>query len=358
MFKEYTLNPMMITRYQTLITSITVIGSIGYADLRAQDKIDGPFFSAGISTFSGLTDVNPQLFVGGNFRIGYHAKFEHRINDWFGAGLTGALGKLSGQDRTIGLNRNFQTTLLNGSLYVVVYFANAQWMSRKAPFQPNLALGISYFQFDPYSDLRDKNNSIYHYWSDGTIRDTEESSGNFLTPQLTPDYVYETRLTDSTDNYARYSFALPLTVGGRFAITRSFGAEVSITCNLAFTDRIDHYTGGGNDSWMNFGFGLYYKVDKQKEKQRAKEEEALWKEEQEQAKREEQVRKEQEKNKSTKTDSTTANCMPAEFVSADYNKDCKVTADEINRVIDSFFDGETDWTVNKINRLIDYFFEQ
>jgi hypothetical protein len=352
LFKEYTLNPMIKTRYQTFITSITSVGNIGSSDLCAQDKIHAPFFSAGISTFSGLTDVNSHLFGGSNFRIGYHVKFELRINDWFGAGLTGSFGKLYGQDCTIGLNRNFQTNLLNGSLYGAIYFANDQWMSRKAPLQPYLSIGFSYFQFDPYSDLPDKNNSIYHYWSDETIRDKDEASGNFLTPQLTRDYVNETRLTDSSDNYARYSFAVPLIIGGRFAITGSFGAEVYFTCNIAFTDRIDHYTSGGNDSWMNFGFGLYYKADKQKEKQRAKEEE-LWRELEEQAKREEQ-----EKDKATKTDSTATNCMTAEFVSVDYKKDCKITAVEINRGIDSFFDGETDWTVDKINRLIDYFFEQ
>lgn len=50
--------------------------------------------------------------------------------------------------------------------------------------------------------------------------------------------------------------------------------------------------------------------------------------------------------------------IPAEFQSADSNKDGVISSGEINGVIDAFFDGSTDYTVEKIHRLIDYFFEQ
>jgi hypothetical protein len=55
---------------------------------------------------------------------------------------------------------------------------------------------------------------------------------------------------------------------------------------------------------------------------------------------------------------TGPDCIPEEFRSADVNKDCIITADEINTVIDNFFDGVGDWTADRINRLIDYFFDQ
>jgi hypothetical protein len=51
-------------------------------------------------------------------------------------------------------------------------------------------------------------------------------------------------------------------------------------------------------------------------------------------------------------------CIPEEFRAADINKDCVITADEINTVIDNFFDGVGDWTADGINKLIDYFFDQ
>lgn len=54
----------------------------------------------------------------------------------------------------------------------------------------------------------------------------------------------------------------------------------------------------------------------------------------------------------------TGNTIPEQFRAADLNHDGFISADEITRVIDFFFDGEGDWTAEKINRLIDYFFEQ
>jgi hypothetical protein len=50
--------------------------------------------------------------------------------------------------------------------------------------------------------------------------------------------------------------------------------------------------------------------------------------------------------------------IPSEFVEADYNKDGIISASEITKTIDGFFDGENSFNVEKINKLIDFFFEQ
>lgn len=50
--------------------------------------------------------------------------------------------------------------------------------------------------------------------------------------------------------------------------------------------------------------------------------------------------------------------VPAEFIEADYDKDGTISAAEITKTIDGFFEGENSFNVEKINRLIDYFFEQ
>ena len=52
------------------------------------------------------------------------------------------------------------------------------------------------------------------------------------------------------------------------------------------------------------------------------------------------------------------NKIPAPLKSADYNGDNYISAEEITKTIDSFFDGTNDFTVDKINQLIDFFFEQ
>lgn len=50
--------------------------------------------------------------------------------------------------------------------------------------------------------------------------------------------------------------------------------------------------------------------------------------------------------------------LPAEFKSADKNKDGAISADEINACIDAFFDDRGDFTPERINKMIDYFFDQ
>lgn len=50
--------------------------------------------------------------------------------------------------------------------------------------------------------------------------------------------------------------------------------------------------------------------------------------------------------------------VPADLQAADMNADGYISADEITRTIDGFFEGSNDFTVERLNKLIDYFFEQ
>jgi hypothetical protein len=53
-----------------------------------------------------------------------------------------------------------------------------------------------------------------------------------------------------------------------------------------------------------------------------------------------------------------ASKIPADLRSADVNQDGYISADEITKTIDGFFEGNSDFNVEKINKLIDFFFEQ
>ena len=53
-----------------------------------------------------------------------------------------------------------------------------------------------------------------------------------------------------------------------------------------------------------------------------------------------------------------ASKIPVDLRSADANQDGYISADEITKTIDGFFEGNSDFNVEKINKLIDYFFEQ
>ena len=66
----------------------------------------------------------------------------------------------------------------------------------------------------------------------------------------------------------------------------------------------------------------------------------------------------EDKAKLAQSNSGKTSKIPAEFVEADYNKDGNISAAEITKTIDGFFEGENSFNVEKINKLIDFFFEQ
>ena len=64
------------------------------------------------------------------------------------------------------------------------------------------------------------------------------------------------------------------------------------------------------------------------------------------------------KSKDLKEKSGKTYKIPDELKSADVNNDGYISADEIRKTIDMFFEGESAFNVERINRLIDFFFEQ
>jgi hypothetical protein len=64
------------------------------------------------------------------------------------------------------------------------------------------------------------------------------------------------------------------------------------------------------------------------------------------------------KSKDIKEKSGKTTKVPEELQPADLNQDGYISAEEITKSIDSFFDGASSFTVEKLNRLIDFFFEQ
>jgi hypothetical protein len=64
------------------------------------------------------------------------------------------------------------------------------------------------------------------------------------------------------------------------------------------------------------------------------------------------------KAKDIKEKSGKATKIPEELQPADINRDGYISAEEITKSIDSFFDGASSFNVERLNRLIDFFFEQ
>lgn len=400
--------------------------------------IGATVFNGDFGKGSGIqTSTRPALVFG----------VEQRFNPFLSAGIDGLFGKLAKSERSVNSNLNFESKALQFGLKAVFHFDNDVMLKRNAPLSPYLSAGIGFLLFDPYGDLRDANDSLYHYWTDGSIRNQPETPANQLTAQqLQRDYTFETRLTDSAVNYARNSIVVPLGAGFRFVSGHNFGGAVSGTYNLCFTDYIDNVKNGGNDSYLLLSASLYYKFGQAKTIDRSRYNDvdfkALYKDDYDQdgvpdsrddcqgtpkgvtvdnngcpadsdrdgvpdyrdkepnskrgyivdengiglnykliaetaysdsinalkdsmfqaspsletLNRIEQLS--QQKASHNAATGTAASAIPQELQPADKDNDHFISAAEITKAIDDFFDGEGNWTVEKINRLIDYFFEQ
>jgi len=394
-----------------------------------------PLISAGygLTLFSG--DVGKTNKAGGAFRSAMRFGVEQKFTPWLGAELFVNSGKLSSSERSLTLNRNFQSQFLFAGANAMIYFDNGIIMKKNSPFAPFITVGFGWMKFDPYGDLKDRNDSTYNYWSDGSIHSAPQNSPNASSSTLLArDYTYETRLTDSLVNYKRSTFGVPIGIGFRWRFSDQVGVNVQANYFLTFTDYIDNVKDGGNDKFWWIGASVYYKFEKhEKEKSDVDTKEMMnedndkdgvpdvydqcegtpsgvkvdrngcpldgdgdgvpdYLDKEPKTKKGaivdengvtlnyDQIRERaiRDSTNEAQRDSFNlhpsqqtlqqgnndvvkkngADCIPEEFRAADANKDCVITADEINTVIDNFFDGVGDWNADKINRLIDYFFDQ
>jgi hypothetical protein len=389
--------------------------------------------------FTGDVGKNNNTNYFADTRMGYNLGVDYRVGKILGVGLNGIYGTLEGTDNNSVSHKNFKSAIFGGELNVYAFFDKLSDTAKEvAPF---ISVGIGYTRFNPYGDLHDKSGVRYYYWNDGSMRDLPEDPANDpYAIQLKRDYSYETKLTDSAKNYSRGALYLPLNVGVKFQAGFHTSVRFGVNYNLAFSDYLDNYKSGGNDSWLaanvtvnvlmikkprdiyegiDFtaldqadydGDGIHDDVDKCLGTPKGAQVDGNgcpldsdddgvpdYMDKEPQTKRralvdgygvtvdvEEIARRQREwdslsversegfnemptltylkdiesKSKELKEKSGKTNAIPDELKPADLNNDGYISADEITKTIDSFFDGNPNFNVERINRLIDFFFEQ
>lgn len=225
----------------------------------------------GFSSFIGDLGTKGEASKLANIRSFYFINFERRFGNIIGTQIDASIGKLAYNEHSTDIlkNRNFESKITQIGANLVLHFNNDLIIKKDNPFAPYISAGVHYFKFNSYTDLKDKNGKEYKYWSDGTIADTEENHINAPNANiLYRDYVYETKLKDSTTNYSNSSIAIPLTVGLKWKIIPRFHGRIFGTYNILFTDWVDNVkANSNNDKNINVGFGLHY-VLRMKNKER------------------------------------------------------------------------------------------
>lgn len=256
----------MKKRKLLLITCLFVsYGSICAQKTAKTKQLPSVAIGAGILSFNGDIGNGANLSSFSRIRAGYNLTIEERIGKYLGVSLNGIYGKLSDSERSKERNLNFESTIIQGDLNLVLHFDNDLIFKRNSVFAPYLFVGIGYLKFDPYGDLKDKNDSTYHYWSDGTIRNIDENdplatAGSTI---IQRDYSYETQLTDSTNNYVRGTLALPIGGGFNLKVARNLSVNVGATYYLSFSDWVDNFKEGSNDKYLWANVSLQYTFGKE-----------------------------------------------------------------------------------------------
>ncbi len=181
-----------------------------------------------------------------------------------GISINGIYGKLSDSERSKTRNLNFQSKILQGDLNFVFHFDNGLMLPKNSIFGPFVFTGISYLKFDPYGDLKNKNNIPYNYWGDGTIRSIPETDQNATGGTIIQrDYVYETQLKDPTIAYSRHTWSVPIGIGFNLKALHNLSVNVGATYYLTFTDWIDNYKEGKNDKYTFANVSVQYTFGKE-----------------------------------------------------------------------------------------------
>lgn len=251
---------------KVIVTSalfFTVTGIVYSQDEEQPKPLPSVFVGAGVLSFNG--DVGKGLDISSLTRIrsGFTFGVEQRFGSVIGVSLSGLFGKVANSDHGSGSNLNFESSIKQGDLNLIFHFDNGFIFKSNSIVAPYIQAGVSFLAFDPHSDLKDKNGVMYNYWKDGTIRNLPETTPpptNSVIIQR--DYIYETQLTDPTDNYKRTSLAVPLGIGFKLNATQHIAFNISGTYYLTLTDRIDNVKNGKNDSYLFGSVSIEYKFFK------------------------------------------------------------------------------------------------
>jgi hypothetical protein len=157
-------------------------------------------------------------------------------------------GNLSGENRSkddTAKNLNFSTDIMSFGVNFHYDFRN---IIKKSNVRPFISLGIEDMQFSSKGDLYYNDNGVmkpYHYWSDGTIRDIDESLQNIAQSHIIQrDNIYETDLRKANrwglGNYAQSTFAIPIDFGIDFTISDRINLRVGYSLHYTFTDNLDN----------------------------------------------------------------------------------------------------------------------
>jgi hypothetical protein len=245
--------------FTALLTCI--ISSVSFGQEKSSATKYIPSIGAHFGALSYLGDIKGTegATVFTYWKPAYGFYLEKKFGNIFGVSVNGMFGKVSKSQLDDNVFLNFETSITNFDLNLLLDFDNGKIINKKSLFAPFISIGFGHLSFDPKGDLF-KNGNAYNHWTDGTLRDMSQTTpgADTLSSILTRDYEYESELKDSLKDYSKSSFTIPIRLGFKFEISKHIDARISAAYILTMTDYLDNVAVGGNDKLFYTSFGLQY----------------------------------------------------------------------------------------------------
>jgi len=241
-----------------------------------------PTFTLGVGMLGYYGDIGNDLdhYSPLVSRPGFELRAGTPLNEWLEADLYVLFGQVSASERTETRNLNFESKITTGGFMFTYNFHH--FLKPDRQFEPYLSLGFETVEFLSKTDLYDRNGNMYHYWSDGTIRDVDESASNASDAVVIQrDYIYESDIRElNADGFGKYderTFAMPVGIGASFLIGESFDLRLGTTMHFTFSNFIDGVTenseGGRqgsskNDNFLFSSVSIRYGIDLDKKRRK------------------------------------------------------------------------------------------
>ena len=183
-------------------------------------------------------------------------------------------GQLSANQQSfsdISKNLNFRTDIVDFGVSMEYNFEHI--FKKNNTLRPFISLGLENIQFTPKGDLLNSDDTEYHYWSDGTIRDLDQTDPNSnMAILLHRDYFFETDLRQMEKDdfglgkYSQNAFSLPVDAGLDFRISERVSCRLGTSLHLTTTDFLDNVSSKGtsvvgkkgNDSFTFSYFTIHF----------------------------------------------------------------------------------------------------
>ncbi len=199
-------------------------------------------------------------------RAGYNFGIGGNVTNYLEINIDVLMGKLNGNENNYGQHRNFEAEVFTAGASLTYNFQN--FIRDPKGITPFISAGVSYSDYDVYTDLQDANGNVYYYWDDGLIRNVDQSSSATDDIRVIErDFEYETRLNE----FPVTSVAIPVGAGIDFNASRKVAVRIGAHYYFTLTDNIDNAVGGdkgfiSNDGFLYTSLSLFFRFDPFKKK--------------------------------------------------------------------------------------------